>query len=318
MSFDALPPKIQAEIKVFIEEYLALAEKQGEGETAKFLIDTYCTKVLELLQNPPTFLPFHRAIRQPFDYFTFGRDMLRTLVDVSKSKFFGDDNLKKIEDFRAMGHNVILFSNHQSEMDTPIITLFLEKRAAQLSEELIFVAGHRVVFDPVAIPFSLGTNMLCIFSKKYIDTPPEERAKKLEHNVRTLRVMEHLLEKGGAAIYVAPAGGRDRRATDGTLEVAPFDPDSIEMISLFAKRAKTPTHFFTLSLSTYDVMPPPETTHIEIGEERKVSFCPVGLFFGKEFDMTQFDAIASKEERKKRRAEALFQQVSENYHIAIP
>ena len=36
---------------------------------------------------------------------------------------------------------------------------------------MIMVAGDRVTTDVVAVPFSKGRNLLCIFSKKHIENP---------------------------------------------------------------------------------------------------------------------------------------------------
>ncbi len=100
---------------------------------------------------------------------------------------------------------------------------------------MIFVAGERVITDPLAVPFSMGRNLLCIFSKRYIDHPPEQKMKKQLHNKRTMELMSELLSEGGKAIYVAPSGGRDRPNADGVVEIAPFDPQSIEMFYLMAR-----------------------------------------------------------------------------------
>jgi glycerol-3-phosphate O-acyltransferase len=32
-----------------------------------------------------------------------------------------------------------------------------------------------VITDPLAIPFSMGCDLICIYSKKYIDVIPEKR-----------------------------------------------------------------------------------------------------------------------------------------------
>ena len=36
---------------------------------------------LHSLQNPFTFPPYHKAIREPFDYYMFGQNYIRPLVD---------------------------------------------------------------------------------------------------------------------------------------------------------------------------------------------------------------------------------------------
>lgn len=33
------------------------------------------------LQNPFTFPPYHKAVREPFDYYMFGQNYIRPLVD---------------------------------------------------------------------------------------------------------------------------------------------------------------------------------------------------------------------------------------------
>ncbi len=50
---------------------------------------------------------------------------------------------------------------------------------------MIFVAGERVITDPLAVPASMGRNLLCIYSKRYIDHPPELKSEKQLHNKRT-------------------------------------------------------------------------------------------------------------------------------------
>ena len=80
--------------------------------------------------------------------------------------------------------------------------------------------------------------------------------------------MSNLLQEGGKIIYVAPSGGRDRKNAKGEIEIAAFDPSSIEMLYLMARKAERPTHFVPLTLSTYHLFPPPATIQKEIGEER--------------------------------------------------
>eukprot|EP00953_Heterococcus_sp_UTEX-ZZ885_P042334 21517-Heterococcus_DN1.PRE.2 len=63
----------------------------------------------------------------------------------------------------------------------------------------------------MAIPFSMGRNLLCIHSKKYMETPPEGKHAKQTHNVRTLKKMSEMMaSEEGQFIWVAPSGGRDR------------------------------------------------------------------------------------------------------------
>ena len=89
---------------------------------------------------------------------------------------------------------------------------------------MIIVAGHRVVSDPLAIPFSMGRNLLCIYSKKYFESDPAAKADKLQHNQRTMKKMLQLLSEGGKCIYVAPSGGRDRPGAAGNPRRSSWPP----------------------------------------------------------------------------------------------
>ena len=96
--------------------------------------------------------------------------------------------------------------------------------------DTIFVAGDRVQTDAIAVPFSMGRDLLCIYSKKHIENPPELKGEKSKHNRLVMKTMAKLFKEGGKCIWVAPSGGRDRpNAETGKFEVAPFDSKSIEM-----------------------------------------------------------------------------------------
>lgn len=266
-------------------------------------------------QEPYTFAPYHQKIRSPIDYYRFGLDFARPLVDFSRSTLGDPRVLDSIEEALSRGENVILLANHQTEVDPQILSLLLEKKYPKLAESIIYVAGERVVTDPIAIPFSMGCDLLCIYSKRYIDHPAELKAEKLVHNQKTMEKMRRLLEEGGKAIYVAPSGGRDRKDSEGKIQVAPFDPDSIEMFSLMAKKAKRPAHFHPLTLVTYDLLPPPETIQTELGEERFVKHTSVHAFFSPPFPMDDYPGSndPDKLERRKKRAAALWSLVSAKY-----
>ena len=53
---------------------------------------------------------------------------------------------------------MIILSNHQTECDPQVLSILLEREdqsLGKLAESIIFVAGHKVTNDPVAIPFSM-------------------------------------------------------------------------------------------------------------------------------------------------------------------
>ncbi len=261
--------------------------------------------VLDQVLHPPTFEPFHKKITAPINYFRFGIDFLRPLVDKEISKVLHINNVEKIDTQLARGENVILFANHQTEVDPQLMSLMLEKHSSEIAEEVIFVAGDRVISDPMAIPFSIGRNLLCIYSKRHIDSPPEKKNEKQLHNQRTMRRMKELLAEGGKCIYVAPSGGRDRPNAEGEVTVAPFDPQSIEMFRLMAKQSKCPTHFYPLALVTYDILPPPHTIETELGEVRNAKRGGIFFSFADEVDMDEFPGSDMQDRHAKRSARAM-------------
>lgn len=170
---------------------------------------TILENIKEQVASPYSFEDYHRAVTTPFNYYTFGVEFLRPLVDLSKSKIIYLEHVEKMRQQIEAGENVVLLANHQTESDPQLISVILEwKNFEDLAREMIFVAGDRVVTDPLAVPFSLGRNLLCIYSKKYIDSPPEKREEKLRHNKRVMIKMSQLFKEGGKCVFVAPSGGR--------------------------------------------------------------------------------------------------------------
>ncbi len=280
--------------------------------TADRLLGMFLTAVQQQIATPHTFEPFHRRVTTPFDYYTFGVDFFRPLVDKARSTLHGHNHLAALSRQLAAGDNVIFLANHQSEGDPQMMSLMLEDDYPALAADIIFVAGERVTTDPLAVPFSMGRNLLCIYSKRHIDHPPELKTAKTHHNRRTMEQMAELLALGGHCIYVAPSGGRDRRGTSGEVEVARFDPQNVEMFYLMAQRAGHPTHFYPMAMDTYDVMPPPETIEVLVGEARRIKHRPVHLSVGPELDL---DACASADRHQRRvlRADAAWRAVVAEY-----
>jgi glycerol-3-phosphate O-acyltransferase len=315
-----LPHKLKTILENFYLCYREAVEKgSGKGHDYHSQFLTFLELVKAELASPFTFEPYHEHVRKPFDFYKFGNDFARPLIDFTKSTVTGlhwaDKATKQLEN----QENVVFLANHQTEADPQAISLLLEKTHPLLAERTIFVAGERVVTDPLAVPFSMGRNLLCIYSKRYIDHPPEEKAKKQLHNKRTMQLMSELLSQGGKSIYVAPSGGRDRKNATGVVEVAAFDPQSIEMFYLMAERAEKPTHFYPLTLATYDLLPPPADIQIELGETRVTQMADIHLAFGPEIDMEHFPGseIGDKHERRKMRANYIWNLVKEDYEKII-
>lgn len=310
--------KIHSLMQHFYESYMkAISQsKIPTGECQRRVIQLL-DFAKEQMQTPYRFEIFHQSIRSPFDYYRFGLDFIRPLINFAKSHILRLEQVERMVAQIANEENVILLANHQTEPDPQIINLLLEPYYPDFAAHMIFIAGHRVIEDPIAIPISMGCNLLCIYSKKHIDNPPEMRPQKVLHNQRTMQKMSELLSKGGKCIYVAPSGGRDRINAQGIIDVAPFDPQSIEMFRLIAQRSSKPTHFYPLSLATYGLLPPPVQVEKELGEKREAYYVPVHLAFGQEIDMETFPGSEQldRKSKRKRRAEYIWNLVRQDYHV---
>lgn len=310
-----LPEKYAFLLEQFYESYKAALSHQGKSiETYQDLFYQFLNRIIDAVNNPYSFEHYHEAIREPFDYYRFGLEIVRPLILFDQSKVLGLDNFDRAAKQLKEGENAILLANHQTEPDPQAISLLLEKTHPELGENMIFVAGSRVTSDPMAIPFSLGRNLLCIYSKKHIENPPEKKQEKLLHNRRTMNKMSQLLAEGGKCIYVAPSGGRDRPNAEGVVEVAPFDPQSIEMFILMAKHSGKPCHFYPLALSTYKLLPPPNSIGKELGESRYTECTPIHMRLLNEVDM---EAIAKEaqdiKELRQFRSEKIWSLVKQSY-----
>ena len=312
----SIPEKYKTIIESFFLSYQKALQTSGQSILDYIpLFTTFLELIKQQMQKPYTFQHFHTALRTPIDYYRFGIEFFRPLVDLKNSSVHGWEHFVEIDHHLERGHNVILFANHQIEADPQAISLLIERSHQQLAEEMIFVAGERVLSDPLAVPLSLGRNLLCIYSKKYMaNIPPEDREKRHVHNKKTMSIMGKLLYQGKKCIYVAPSGGRDRPNAKGRLEVAPFDERNIEMFYLMASKAKAPTHFYPLALATYTILPPPADMQIELGEVRSTEWGSIHLGLGKEIDMEQFQGKEAMKERRDfiyHEVQDLYQQITQ-------
>lgn len=315
-----LPAALASTLHKFYHSFMAAArENRADAEETEQLLCQFLVLVVKQLKTPFQFSNIHQRVTSPFDYYRFGLDFLKPIVKLDKSSVMGRENVAAISAKLAKGDNVILFANHQTEPDPQLISLLLEKTDPRLAEEMYFVAGHRVTTDPLAVPFSMGRNLVCIYSKNYIENPPEQKAHKVAHNQNTMKRMRALLAEGGKCIYVAPSGGRDRPNAKGVVEIAKFDPQSIEMFWFTARHSGVETHFYPLAMQTYKVLPPPDQIKLELGEERRTESCPVHLNFGKSLDMSHFPGSTSEDKKERRTARAIeIQRVVTELYREIP
>jgi len=179
---------------------------------------------------------------------------------------------------------MLCFANHQSEADPQVLSILLEEIGMpEEASKVVYVAGHKVTTDALAIPFSMGRNLLCIHSKKHIDAEPELKESKQKQNLASMSAMLGMMREGGCALWVAPSGGRDRRNVEtGEVPIAGFDQKTIDMFRLMGNKSKVKTHFFPLAMASYELCPPPDFVEVGVGERRNVRYSPIGIACGNE------------------------------------
>jgi glycerol-3-phosphate O-acyltransferase len=239
-----------------------------------------------------TFGVTHQALRgnpekedgNKLDFYAWGCDFFRPFMDMEESKVLGMENLQKAMDQAAAGDNIIFFANHQSEADPQVMSIMLEEVGfPKEAERVVYVAGHKVTTDALAIPFSMGRNLICIHSKKHIDADPETKPIKSRQNLAAMSGMLDQLKQGGTILWVAPSGGRDRRDVEsGKTPIAPFDHKTMDMFRLMGTKSKKPTHYYPLAMVSYEICPPPDFVEAGVGEQRNFRFVPVGIKVGDE------------------------------------
>jgi len=220
------------------------------------------------------------------DFYAAGCDFFRPAMDLSRSLVLGRDNLLQAKARLDAGENVVFLANHQSEADPQVVSCLFETVSSdmgQLAADLTYVAGHKVTTDALAVPFSMGRNLLCIHSKKHIDADPETKPGKSRQNMSAMNSMLAGMKDGGMSIWVAPSGGRDRRdVSSGKIPIAPFDQKTVDMFRLMGNKSRVPTHFYPMSMVSYDLCPPPDFVEAGVGELRNVRYTPVGISIGEE------------------------------------
>jgi hypothetical protein len=174
----------------FLQGYYDSCLEAGESpQNFKQSVSVLLKAVQQSSSNPFKFQPYHKMVREPFDYYTWGNSFMRPLIIAEKSRLLGKENFQKIREILAKGENAVILSNHQTEADAQVFSILLENEGMSvLGEKSIFIAGHKVTNDPIAIPFSMGRNLICIHSKKHIKNPPEDTPRKSSENLKSMTV----------------------------------------------------------------------------------------------------------------------------------
>ncbi|WOK99042.1 glycerol-3-phosphate acyltransferase, chloroplastic-like [Canna indica] len=268
-------------------------------------------------EDPFTFSAYHKAVREPFDYYMFGQNYFRPLID-SRISYVGNLRLFfHMEEKLKQGHNIILFSNHQTEADPALIALLLERTNPYLAEKMVFVAGDRVVTDPLCKPFSMGRNLICVYSKKHMHDDPKLIEMKRRANTRSLKEMALLLRGGSQIVWIAPSGGRDRPdPVTGEWHPSPFDESSVDNMRRLVDHSGVVGHMYPMTLLCYEIMPPPPEVEKQIGERRQISFHGIGLSVAPEMNFEEIAAgCENSEQAKKAFSQALYNSVVSQYDV---
>ncbi|KAK8587408.1 hypothetical protein V6N13_086395 [Hibiscus sabdariffa] len=310
-----LPPNVAAGMEEFFRNYKNAVFQSGDPAAAEIVLSNMAValdRVLLDVEDPFVFQPYHKALREPFDYYMFGQNYIRPLIDFRNSYVGNLSLFYEIEEKLKQGHNVVLISNHQTEADPAVIALLLEKTNPHISENLIYVAGDRVITDPLCKPFSMGRNLICVYSKKHMYDVPELADMKRKANIRSLKEMAMLLRTGSKLVWIAPSGGRDRPdPVTGEWYPAPFDSSSVDNMRRLIESSGAPGHIYPLALLCHNIMPPPSQVEKEIGERRLIGFHGTGLSVGPEIAA----AGEKSDEVKDVFTQSLYKSVTKQYTV---
>ncbi|KAL0753726.1 hypothetical protein Bca101_091394 [Brassica carinata] len=313
-----LPPNVASGMEELYWNYKNAVLSSGASAADETVISNMSLafdRMLLGVEHPYTFNPYHKAIREPFDYFHFVHTYIRPLIDFKNSYVGNASIFSELEDKIRQGHNIVLISNHQSEADPAVISLLLEAQCPYIGENIKCVAGDRVITDPLCKPFSMGRNLICVYSKNHMNDDPELVDMKRKANTRSLKEMATLLRSGSQLIWIAPSGGRDRpNPSTGEWFPAPFDPSSVDNMRRLVEHSGTPGHIYPMSLLCYDIMPPPPKVEKEIGERRLVGFHGTGLSVAPEISFSDVTSDCNNpNEAKEAYSQALYKSVNEQY-----
>ncbi|CAK9173448.1 unnamed protein product [Ilex paraguariensis] len=261
MEAGRLPLNVAQGMEELYQNYRNAVFQSGNPKAEELVLSNMAVlldRIFMDVKDPFVFLPYHKAIREPFDYYMFVQSYIRPLIDFRDSYVGNISLFYEMEEKLEQGDNIVLMSNHQSEADPAVIPLLLETTNPNIAENLTYVAGDRVITDPLCKPFSMGRNLLCVYSKKHMNDVPELAEMKRKANTRSLKEMALLLREGSNIIWIAPSGGRDR-PDPVTKEwyPAPFDSSSVDNMRRLTEHAGVPGHIYPFAILCYDIMPPP-------------------------------------------------------------
>ncbi|KAL0048529.1 hypothetical protein WJX82_005114 [Trebouxia sp. C0006] len=303
------------------EEFFGALQKGVDSDASPELVARVMGSIADRTFNqfldPYTFPSYHTRLLEPYDYYKFGQNYVRTLINFNKSVVGHLERFEKIQEQLDAGDNVVLLANHQTEADPGVWALLLEKKLPHLATEIIYVAGDRVVADPLCKPFSMGRNLFCVHSRKRMDDIPELKSEKMATNRRTLGAMVKEMSKGGKLVWIAPSGGRDRPDTEsGDWLPHQYDPGAVELMRTMMAKSKKAGHLWPMAMYSWEVMPPPASLEKNLGERRLTGYAGTGISLAEELDV---DALLSgiapdqKQERQQKLTDTAWKATVEEF-----
>ncbi|KAL3142097.1 hypothetical protein ABBQ32_004718 [Trebouxia sp. C0010 RCD-2024] len=318
-----LPKELYPAFQDFYNSYkqtvLSSDAPDASPELVAEVMGSIADRTFNQFLDPYTFPSYHTRLLEPYDYYKFGQNYVRTLINFDKSVVGHLDRFQKVQEQLDAGHNVVLLANHQTEADPGVWALLLEKVLPRLATEIIYVAGDRVVADPLCKPFSMGRNLFCVHSRKRMDDVPELKAEKMATNRRTLGAMVKELSKGGKLVWIAPSGGRDRPdPQSGEWLPHRYDPGAVELMRTMMAKSKKRGHLWPMAMYSWEVMPPPAGLEKNLGERRLTGYAGTGISLAEELDV---DALLSgipaeqKQERQQKLTETAWQAAVKEFKL---
>lgn len=100
--------------------------------------------------------------------------------------------------------------NDRGTYNAAVWALLLQHTHPRIATDVHYVAGDRVVSDPLCKPFSMGRNLFCVHSKKHMEDDPALKAAKTKTNRQTLITLSKELNKVNLVLAIRFAYAKDR------------------------------------------------------------------------------------------------------------
>ena len=140
-----LPKPLYAAFEDFYNNYkqivLGSDAPDASPELVARVMGSIADRTFNQFLDPYTFPSYHTRLLEPYDYYKFGQNYVRTLINFNKSVVGHLERFEKIQEQLDAGDNVVLLANHQTEADPGVWALLLEKKLPRLATEIIYVAG---------------------------------------------------------------------------------------------------------------------------------------------------------------------------------